>query len=220
MRTGRPPAPSFEIGHQFQHIRVIGKEVRPRRDGTGTLEWFKCICQCGATLTQSKWQLRRNPSVKCKRCAGIEAAKKRGADGRSFTPEWLAWKSARERCTRKTHPAYARYGARGISVCKRWESFDNFLANMGPRPSPKHSLERRDNHKGYTPANCVWATQQEQNNNTRANRILTVGEFSQTMAQWARELGGSPSVVANRLLAGWTVEAACTTPVRFKRKKE
>ena len=78
---------------------------------------------------------------------------------------YRCWASMRLRCNCPTHPNYHRYGGRGISVCERWNSFDLFVEDMGPKPSPTHSIERVDNDGGYCPSNCVWATSQEQNKN-------------------------------------------------------
>jgi hypothetical protein len=124
----------------------------------------------------------------------------------------------RERCTNEKHTAYSRYGARGITVCKRWQKFENFLTDMGPRPEGM-TLERIDNNKGYSPKNCVWATPAQQSLNTRANVYLTAKGTRQTQAAWARELGTAPTVIMLRLRRGWSEEDACTIPVAGKHRK-
>ncbi|MDA7436479.1 hypothetical protein N8654_02215 [Synechococcus sp. AH-601-B19] len=78
-------------------------------------------------------------------------------------PLYVCWMNMKQRCLRTTHKSYHRYGGRGISVCQRWlDSFWNFVEDMGPKPSPLHSIEREDNDGNYTPDNCVWATKAEQ----------------------------------------------------------
>ena len=85
--------------------------------------------------------------------------------GLTKTAEWKVWARIRRRCYSPQYHCYARYGGRGIKACERWEDFNNFLADMGPRPSPKHTVERIDNDGDYEPSNCKWATMAEQNKN-------------------------------------------------------
>lgn len=79
---------------------------------------------------------------------------------------YSAWRSMRQRCQNAAHPDFRNYGARGITVCERWQSFENFMADMG-FPPPNLTLERRDNDDGYSPNNCCWATRKEQRLNQR-----------------------------------------------------
>lgn len=81
-----------------------------------------------------------------------------------------SWSGMKQRCTNPKHPKYHQYGGRGITVCKEWDNYLNFSNDMGPRPSSKHSIERVDNSKGYSPANCTWATQTVQCNNRRIRK--------------------------------------------------
>jgi len=86
------------------------------------------------------------------------------------TPEYWSWSGMIQRCTNPRNPAFHNYGGRGIKVCKRWLKFENFFADLGLKPSPKHTLDRINNSRGYSPDNCQWATWKEQNNNRRPKR--------------------------------------------------
>lgn len=133
--------------------------------------------------------------------------------GESRSVEYGIWQGMLERCYRPGSQAYANYGGRGITVCDRWRSsFEAFLADMGRRPSPDHSVDRKDNDGPYSPDNCRWATQVEQANNTRANHLVTAHGRTQTIAQWARELGIGWNAIGERLKAGWSPEEAVSTP--------
>lgn len=95
-------------------------------------------------------------------------------------PEFNCWRAMHYRCKHRKG-----YADRGIKVCARWQSFDAFVADMGPRPSTAHTIERKNNARGYTPANCVWATRAEQNQN-KTNLLLIDGK---NLAAWATALG-------------------------------
>lgn len=92
--------------------------------------------------------------------------------GASRTPEYIAWTNMWNRCTKESNPAFKYYGGRGVSVCERWRDFQAFAADMGARPSKRHSIDRIDVDGNYEPANCRWATREEQQHNRRDN-VLT-----------------------------------------------
>ena len=108
----------------------------------------------------------------------------------------------------KGSSAYKNYGARGITVCKRWLKFENFLADMGPRPSPEHTIERANNDKGYDPKNCVWLHTSGQNGNRRNSRSVTLRGETHTVAEWCHRTGLRYSTLQGRLNAGWPPERA------------
>ena len=133
------------------------------------------------------------------------------------TPEYRCWQSIRDRCYNPNNRDYAMYGGRGIAVCKRWrESSAAFLADMGPKPSPEHSIDRIDNDGDYSPENCRWATPAEQARNRKSSRLLTHNGETMTVAEWAERLAIKPGTLSMRLSYGWSVEKAVTTPVKVR----
>jgi hypothetical protein len=128
-------------------------------------------------------------------------------------PLYGLWKRMRQRCRDKNCPEYHRYGGRGITVDPRWDNFANFLADMGLRPTPRHQVERKDNDGPYSPDNCVWATRKMQSRNTRANHLVTFQGKTQTVVDWAEELGIGRFTLFKRLHRGWPVEKALTLSV-------
>ncbi len=129
-------------------------------------------------------------------------------------PLYRPCRAMRDRCNNPNNHAYQRYGARGITVCEAWNtSFAAFLADMGEKPSSAHSLDRIDNNGNYEPGNCRWATARQQNNNTRANRIINIHGAEKTLAEWAAESGVAVRTIHARLKAGWADVPAIYTPV-------
>ena len=136
--------------------------------------------------------------------------------GLSRTPEYQTWQHMKSRCFNPNNKAYSDYGGRGIAVCDRWKnSSQNFLADMGSRPTAKHSLDRIDNNADYSAENCKWSTRVEQQNNQRSNKpLITIDGKTLTIAQWTEEMGYGESVIYNRLEDGWSELDAVITPVR------
>jgi len=120
----------------------------------------------------------------------------------------------RERCANPRSRSYADYGGRGIGVCERWAKFENFLADMGERPSRAHSLDRFPNADGnYEPGNCRWATPTKQARNRRNNKVLAFGGKSMCIAEWAEVVGINRLTLQRRLRLGWSIESTLTTPL-------
>jgi hypothetical protein len=130
----------------------------------------------------------------------------------SSRPEYYVWKHILRRCTNPRASNYVWYGARGIKVCDEWLDVHRFFADMGPRPSARHSIDRIDNDGDYAPDNCRWASPHEQAFNTsRASRI-TIDGVTRTTRDWARVYGVYPSTLWRRLRRGWAPLVALTTP--------
>jgi hypothetical protein len=146
----------------------------------------------------------------------LEAAarvRRKERHGMNKTPEHRAWVSMKQRCTNHKKREYMHYGGRGITVCDEWmRSFIAFYKFIGPRPSPDHSLDRIDVNRGYEPGNVRWATQQQQVENTRVVRNVTINGRTQSMSAWARETGLARGQINGRIAAGWSIEEAILTP--------
>ncbi len=129
-----------------------------------------------------------------------------------ISPTYHSWAGMTARCTNEGHRNYALYGGRGITVCDRWLSFPNFLADMGEKPRGL-SLDRIDGNGNYEPSNCRWATATEQARNRSNTRTLTLNGETRPLAEWAERTGIHPATLSDRVHHGWTDERALTEPV-------
>lgn len=166
------------------------------------LQWL-CQCECGKQKAIYRMNLRRGASRSCG-CLSSEmtAARsyKHGAAKRGkLTPEYRIWRGMKTRCTNPNEISYRYYGQRGVTICKRWRSFNAFLADMGPRPSKKYSIERIDNEGPYSPENCKWALPLEQGCNKRNNHLLSHAGLTLTLSQWSRHVGLKPGTLYARI---------------------
>lgn len=125
--------------------------------------------------------------------------------------EYSVWCAMRRRCNSPTSASYQAYGGRGIRVCPRWDSFEQFYLDMGPRPSASHSIERIDNNGNYEPNNCRWATAGEQARNTRRSVRITFNGETLSRKDWATRYGISQYTIKYRIeVLGWTIDRALT----------
>lgn len=130
------------------------------------------------------------------------------------TPEYRTWVCMRTRCFNPCADQWPHYGGRGITVCDRWASYEAFLADVGRRPAPKHTLDRIDVNGHYEPGNVRWATPSEQALNRRRGRVLELNGERLHLSEWAARAGMTPSTLLLRLNRGWTLDEAINTPKR------
>lgn len=133
--------------------------------------------------------------------------------GMSSSPEYRVWCDMRRRCRD------GRYQGYGIKVCKRWESFEAFLKDVGRRPSSRHWLDRINNDRGYSPGNCRWALPVEQLNNRSNNRFLRAFGERHTTSEWSRLMGVPVKTIHMRKERGWSDVEAISVPVHRKKKR-
>jgi hypothetical protein len=207
-------------GLTFGRLTVVDYAGR-RRGADKCYHYWHCACLCGNTHVARGHGLSGGGVRSCG-CVGREfnrSGDARRRHGMRHSAEYNTWCGMRQRCHNPNALSYARYGGRGIKVCERWrDSFDAFYEDMGPKPSPGHQLERVDNAGPYAPNNCRWATQTEQANNRRNNRVLTHQGESLTVMEWSRRTG-IPGVVIRRRLDryAWPVARALSAKVRVPR---
>lgn len=127
--------------------------------------------------------------------------------------EYRIWIALRNRCTNPKNKLFCYYGARGITVSPEWNTFEIFLADMGPRPSPRHSIDRKNVNGPYAADNCYWATPREQANNRRTNRYIEYNGQYLRLIQWAEKLGIDRKTLHWRL-ANWNMDRALNAPIR------
>jgi hypothetical protein len=191
-------------GQVVGRLRVECKAA-PAKDGA--IQW-QCVCACGAIVKARGKDMRKGHVKSCGCLRAETIAEVRKTHGQTNSPEYSSWLHMRRRCVRVDEPAYENYGGRGIAVCERWQSFENFLADMGPKPTPKHSIERLDNEKNYSLDNCVWATRTEQNCNTRRNVYIEIGGERLAVSAAARKFNIPVTRLRTRLRRGWPVARA------------
>ena len=135
-----------------------------------------------------------------------------------MTSTYKTWTGMKYRCLNPKNTSYHRYGGAGITVCERWMSFENFLSDMGERPAGM-SLDRIDNSKGYSPENCRWATNTEQQRNKSNNHRVTYNGITKTLAEWAEFVGMKQMKLVQRVLLGWAFEDAINDSLKINPKK-
>lgn len=169
---------------------------------------WQCGCICGVVRSVKADNLLKGLSVSC----GCYARTVAVTHGMHNTPEYDAFIAARQRCTNPKTAGYELYGGRGIKFL--FGSFEEFYAEIGARPSAKHSLDRYPNFNGhYEAGNVRWATAHEQNRNKRNNHRITYSGETLILADWADRAGIKSSLLRNRLNANWCFECAFTLPL-------
>ena len=205
-----PAAIPVIIGQRFARLVVV-RELERNRFGQRMVE---CLCDCG-NYKKVNYGSLRNGSIRSCTCLRDEVARLPTTHGHSTggkqSGEYTIWQLMKRRCHNPANDSeQIHYAGRGIEVCERWRGFhgfENFLADVGPRPSAKHEIDRWPDPNGnYEPGNVRWATRAEQTRNTNSNVFITINGRTLCMADWAKEAGVTPPTIRYRYLAGWKPE--------------
>lgn len=192
-------------GYRFGRLVALVKDYRTRK-------WL-CVCDCGSFSTVSIYKLWDGLTKSCGCLNRDNSSVRKTTHGLSKSSRaYHTWYGMRQRCQNKNSPKYPRYGGRGITVCERWEAFENFLQDMGEPPKGT-SLDRVNNDGNYEPSNCRWATPTQQVLNTSRNRVYEFQGKKQTISQWSEELGVSQFTIHSRIKLGWSIGDVLTRPV-------
>lgn len=208
------------IGERYGRLVVVARaENKIERSGAVRAHW-ECRCDCGQIRITSGQSLSRGSTQSCGCLAKerVSAAATTHGQTRLEGSVYRAWNAMVQRCTNSNNTAWSSYGGRGITVCDRWQTFENFYADMGDRPDGM-TLERSDNNKGYEPGNVYWASRLTQGNNRRTNVYLTLSGETKTIAEWGRSTGLGKAVIGRRVKLGWPVWKALTTPIQDTGKR-
>lgn len=218
--SAKPENKKFQdlTGQKFGHLTVLGFAGRMTCIGKHLLWWLRCDCGDIRKTSAANFKYGRSFSCGCQKASSLSKA--HTTHGMSTSTEFKSWSSLKRRCLNETSQDWGNYGGRGIKVCDRWiESFENFLEDMGRKPSPSHSIDRIDNNGNYEPSNCRWATTSQQIGNTRLSNIVEYNGKRQCVSEWEKELGFASQVLRHRLANGWSIERAFTQPVIKRRPK-
>src|SRR5262245_4381847 len=189
--------------------------VLRRAPNRGRHPYWVCQCICGTVREVCGSHLSRGKSLSCRCLQKEEGNNPNSTHGLSKSPEYAIWNAMKNRCLNPNDTGYPNYGGRGITVCEAWQtSFEAFFTAMGPRPSYKHSIERRNNDGPYSPENCYWATKNVQARNTRGNHRVTIDGHTACLAEWLEINNISSKTYEQRIKHGWSIEQALTTPVK------
>lgn len=176
-------------GQRFGRLVVLGRGKNTMSPAGYALHYWECRCDCGAVKEVMNKALVAGDVNSCGCLRKELAAAKCYKHGGTNTPEYNVWFKMKARCSDKKDKRYADWGGRGIRVCERWSKFENFISDMGQRPSDLHSIDRIDNNGNYSPENCRWATHAEQHANKRGLLLVPLNGKEVSFSVYCRELG-------------------------------
>ena len=203
------------IGIKFNRLTVISENGR---DKHGRVYW-ECLCECGNEIKVISSELKNGHTKSCG-CLNKERIELSKLKDTRKNSAYRVWDAMKQRCVNPNNSSYNRYGAKGIKVCDRWlNSFQNFLEDMGERPSKNHSIGRIKSELGYYKDNCRWETPLEQSRNISSNVWLEYNGETMLQTDWERKFGLKNSTIYNQLRKGKTFKEVCEY-YQFKMKEK
>lgn len=230
-RKGTPRGTVNDLtGHVYGRLTVLffagfkylknTKSLKPKRFSAW---WCECSCDKQNIVRVISLALRRGNTRSCG-CIKREldkAGRKKSPHGMKESAEYRAWSGAKSRCYNPTNRKYKNYGARGIVMCDRWrKSFVNFYADMGPRPSADHSLERDNVNGNYEPNNCKWGTLTEQGRNKTNTVYLVYKNEKRCASEWAEIFNLPSGIIKSRIGYGWPTDDVLEKPVKINSRNK
>lgn len=202
--------PALRVGQRLGRLTVVIPHVKV--EGQQKPQVI-VSCSCGSGLIEkAKRHVVSGATQSCGCGQGFYT------HGGVNTPEYGVWKAMKQRCYMPNSRMFRFYGAKGVTVCDRWrDSFENFIKDMGPRPTAAHSIERVDVEQGYCPENCIWATRREQDRNRRNNVFVVYKGQRMVLADAAQASGISPKTLGKRVRAGCSPETLFDPPETTRR---
>lgn len=190
-------------GRRFGKLVVVGFAGVARKPNGHTRKMWSCRCDCGEGATSAGEDMKSGHTTSCG-CVIPEASRRSATThGLSSTPLYHVWSTMLARCQNRRNKAYKHYGGRGIAVCDRWLSFNNFYDDMSAGYCPGVWLDRVNNNGAYCRENCRWATPRQQNNNRRDNAMLELNGERRSLTEWSRMLNLPVSRLKFRRKMGW-----------------
>ena len=205
----------LKIGDKFNYLTVIGPpSVRESKKGKRE-NYYLCQCACGATTLARSPDLKGGNTKSCGCLSAKVGRERQTTHGKSKSRVYRVWENLKKRCNNPLCPSYRFYGAKGITVCSKWETFQGFYEDVGEPPYATATLDRIDPKGNYELSNIRWASQVEQQRNRTNNRRFYYEGENLTAAEWAERIGVSSKTMASRLLLrGWSIERAIHQPIR------
>lgn len=198
------------VGQRFGRLEVLSRAENSKH---GHHQW-RCRCDCSGETIVLGGSLLNGRTQSCRCLLSETTGNRRRTHGKANkTRSYRIWKGMISRCRNPKATSYKWYGALGIDVCERWNSYENFLADMGEAPDG-HSLDRRRSELGYSQDNCRWSTDLEQSRNTKSNRKITAFGKTLCVSEWAGITGIPAPTIYDRLNRGWTGDRAVSPSIR------